>query len=102
MTPDFVPEQFERVMGCTSADLLSWLPGALPTASLTVDAGGSTCTAKLIEGSLQISWFPLPATRLGMLVIPRLNVHFEYAELSQEQRHTVQKRFDLGTQRGGG
>lgn len=102
MTPRLVPEQFERVMGCTKADLLSWLPRALPSASLTVDAAQSTCTATLPEGHLQLTWLTLPPTRIALLVIPRLNVSFAYKGLSPEQRYQVQKRFDLETLRGGG
>lgn len=102
MTPSFVPEHFDRVMGCTSADLLSWLPRALPWASLALDAARSTCTATLPEGSLLLTWTPLPATRIALLVIPRLNVRFDYTGLAPEQRYKVQKRFDLETLRGGG
>lgn len=102
MTPIFVPESFERVMGCTAADLLSWLPRALPSAILTIDAVNSVCTAMLADGSMQLTWTFLPATRIAMLEIPRLNVRFVYTGLSPEQRYQVQKRFDLETQRGGG
>jgi hypothetical protein len=102
MTPSFVPQQFERVMGCTSADLLSWLPGALPMAALTVDADHANCTAILPDGVLKIQWSSLPDARVALLTIPRLRVCFEYSGLSDGRRYTVQKRFDLGTQRGGG
>ena len=102
MTPSFVPEKFDRVMGCTPADLLSWLPGALPTADLTVDASHANCTAKLPDGALKIQWTTLPDAHIALLTIPRLSVRFEYTGLSDERRYTVQKRFDLGTQRGGG
>lgn len=102
MTPSFVPEKFEHVMGCTSADLLSWLPGALPEAALTVDAGHANCTAILPDGILEIRWSPLPDARIALLTIPRLSVYFEYTGLTDERRYNVQKRFDLGTQRGGG
>ena len=102
MTPSFVPEKFEHVMGCTSADLLSWLPGALPKAALTVDADHTNCTAILPDGILKMRWSPLPDARIALLTIPRLGVFFEYTGLTDERRYTVQKRFDLGTQRGGG
>lgn len=102
MTPGFVPEKFERVMGCTSADLLSWLPRALPAATLTVDTRNTNCTAKLPDGVLVLHWKTLPDTRIALLVLPRLAVCFEYSGLSAERRHEVQWRFDLGTQRGGG
>lgn len=102
MTPTFVPKEFERVMGCTAADLLSWLPGALPSADLTVNAEHANCTAVLIDGVLKMRWSPLPDARIALLTIPRLSVFFEYAGFSDERRYTVQRRFDLGTQRGGG
>ena len=34
MTPTHVPEQFDRTMGCTAAELISWLPRSLPDAQL--------------------------------------------------------------------
>lgn len=102
MTPSFVPEKFQRVMGCTPADLLSWLPRALPAAALTVNAEHANCRAMLPDGILKLRWSLLPDARIAILTIPRLNVYFEYTGLSSERRYTVQKRFDLGTQRGGG
>ena len=89
-------------MGCTPADLLSWLPRALPTADLTVDANHASCTAILPDGTLTILWETLPDARIALLTIPRLSVRFEYTGLTDERRYAVQKRFDLGTQRGGG
>lgn len=102
MTPRFVPEKFERIMGCLPADLLSWLPGALPAAGLTVDAQHAHCIATLPDGVLTLRWSSLPDARIALLTIPRLRVCFEYTGLSDARRYAVQKRFDLGTQRGGG
>lgn len=102
MTPSFVPEDFERVMGCTAADLLSWLPRALPSAGLLVDAVNGHCSATLPEGALRLTWTPLAPRRIALLEIPRLSVGFSYTGLSPEQRYKVQKRFDLETLRGGG
>ena len=100
--PKFVPEKFERVMGFTSTDLLSWLPGALPEAALTANADHQNCTAILVDGILKMRWSSLPDARIALLTIPRLRVFFEYTGLSNDRRYTVQKRFDLGTQCGGG
>lgn len=77
MTPSFVPEKFERVMGCTPADLLSWLPRALPTADLTIDTVHAICTAILPDGVLKMQWTSLPDARIALLTIPRLSVCFE-------------------------
>jgi len=102
MTPSFVAERFERVMGCTSADLISRLPSAIPSAIVSIDAAQSGCTATLPEGSLRLTWSVLSPLRIALLEIPRLSVSFAYAGPSIEQRFKVQKRFDLEMQRGGG
>lgn len=102
MTPSFVPENFERIMGCTASELVSWLPRALPTATLTIDADTASCTAVLPDGALKLRWSALPDARIALLTIPRLSVNFEYSTLSPELRYSVQRRFDLGTHRGGG
>ena len=102
MTPIFVPEKFERVMGCTATDLISWLPGALPKADLSVNADHANCIAKLHDCIFKILWSPLPDVRIASLTIPRMSLGFEYRGRSDERRYAVQKRFDLGTQRGSG
>jgi len=102
MTPSFVPESFDREMGCTAQELVAQLPGALPNAELTFDKDGLSCTAIVCEGQLRLDWKPLEPTRLGLLVIPRLSVSFQYGGLTDDRRHAMQKRFDLGTHRGGG
>lgn len=38
MMPTHVPEQFSRTMGCTAAELISWLPRSLAEAQLAVEA----------------------------------------------------------------
>jgi hypothetical protein len=102
MTPSFVPQAFDRVMGCTPADLMAWLPGALPAAVLTVDASLACCSATWPDGVLNLCWSVLPDARIALLTIPRLHVGFAYSGLTDARRHQVQRRFDLGTQRGGG
>lgn len=102
MTPSFVPESFVRVMGCTAQELVAQLPGALPNAALTFDTDGSSCAAVVNEGHLRPDWKTLEPTQVGLLVIPRLSVSFQDWWLSDDHRYTMQKRFDLGTHRGGG
>lgn len=100
MTPAFVPENFEQIMGCTVADLLRALPLALPGAEADTAAALIRCVFP--DGELRLAWHALPARRISLLEIPRLQVRFEYSGLSAESRHEVQRRFDLATQRGGG
>lgn len=100
MTPAVVPEEFEHIMGCTVADLLRALPVALPGAE--VDTTAPVIRCMLPDGALRLAWHALPARRIALLEIPRLQVRFQYTGLSAERRHEVQRRFDLATQRGGG
>ncbi|MCU0955777.1 MAG: hypothetical protein MUF55_00220 [Hydrogenophaga sp.] len=102
MTPSFVPETFERVMGCTETELVSWLPRALPEAELSVDAPAGHSVATWAGGSLELRWNTLPPRRIALLEIPQLKVHFVYRDLNDEQRYRLQKCFDLQTHRGGG
>lgn len=102
MTPTFVPEAFERVMGCTETELVSWLPRALPDAALTLDRPAGHSVAIWASGSLELRWHTLPPRRIALLEIPQLQVRFVYRNLNEEQRYRMQKCFDLQTHRGGG
>lgn len=102
MTPDEVPSNFERTMGCTVDDLLRCLPIAVPGGRLKVDASAGHARAEFADGSLRLSWRTVAERRIALLVIPCLQVRFEFDGLSAGRRHEVQRRFDLATQRGGG
>jgi hypothetical protein len=102
MTPTHVPEQFARTMGCTTVELISWLPRALPEAQLAVDAALGCCVASWPEGSLRLQWSPLPDRCIALLRIPQLQVHFAFEGLDDAARYARQKFFDLHTHRGGG
>ena len=102
MTPTHVPEQFDRTMGCTAAELISWLPRSLPDAQLVVDVTLGRCVASWPEGSLRLQWSPLPDRCIALLRIPQLQVHFAFEGLDDAARYARQKFFDLHTHRGGG
>lgn len=89
-------------MGCTAEDLLRSLPMAFPGVEVITDSAAAVVRVNLPDGHLEITWQPLPARRIALLEIPRLQVRFVYAGLTPERRHEVQRRFDLATQRGGG
>lgn len=95
-------QPFERVMACTPAELLSWLPAALPSASLTTEGERQVCTASFDDGDLRIEWQVLEPRRIALLRLPQLRVRFCYAALSNERRIEIQRNFDRATQRGGG
>lgn len=102
MTPDFVPETFEHTMGCTAADLLRALPLAFPGGVLQTEPTANRARVDFPDGQLQLAWLDLPARKIALLEIPRLQVIFRYARLPPDRRREVQRRFDLTTQRGGG
>ncbi len=102
MTPQYVPERFERVMGCTARELTSWFPVALPLAELKVEPSAHQVQARFPDGVLTITWQPLALRRIALLEIPQLGVTFQYVGLGDERRREIQRRFDLATQRGGG
>ncbi len=102
MTPQEVPEFFEREMGCEARELVAWLPVALPDAQLSVEATTHRAHARFGEGTLTLAWHVLVPRRIALLEIPRLRVSFHYVGLDDDRRREVQRRFDLATQRGGG
>jgi len=102
MTPSQIPPRFVRQMGCTQEELLRWLPRALPGAEIDIRVAGQCCQARWDWGGLTIRWETRPPRKIALLVIPCMDVSFEYEGASDEKRYQVQQRFDLETQRGGG
>ena len=102
VTPQTVPIEFEQTMGCTVADLLRWLPVALPGAEVDAATTLQRARATFVDGTLELNWRPLPSRRLALLEVPCLQVRFTYAGMTAQRRHEVQRRLDLATQRGGG
>jgi len=94
------PECFDREMGCTGADWLSWLPGAVGDCPWTLQA--ESADVCISDGTLRLTWQGAPARVIGLISMPVLKVSFRFAGLDQAQRHTFMKRFDLYMQRGGG
>ena len=96
--------KFERTMGCTAAELLGWLPRALPGAVLELDsdARDGRCRALFEDGMLLIEWRALEPRQIALLRLPRLSVCFTYSGLGEARRQAVQTYFDRATQRGGG
>ena len=92
--------QFEREMGCTEADLLQSLPGAVKGRALTL----STAAAEVAidAGHLALRWHTLPERQIALVRLPRLAVSFEFVDVGDETRQAFMRYFDLYTQRGGG
>jgi hypothetical protein len=98
--PPSVPERFEREMGCSEAEWLRWLPGAVEGGAITLAA--SSAEAVVGEGRLHITWSLLPPRQLGLVRLLRLLVCFRFDDVMPCQREAFMRRFDLHTQRGGG
>lgn len=96
----FYPSQFEREMGCTEAEWLSWLPRALGEHACELGAG--LALVRIGSGTLALHWQVMSPRVIALMRIPRLRVHFSFDGLGDAQRFTFMKRFDLYTQRGGG
>ena len=91
---------FEREMGCTEADLLRWLPGAVQPHGWVVRVGSAEVT--IGSGRLDLHWSELSARRIALMQMPRLAVTFSFDGISEDERQRFMRYFDLYTQRGGG
>jgi hypothetical protein len=97
---DFYPERFEREMGCTEAQWLTWLPQAVGEHHWKLQSG--TAGVRIGEGALGLKWQQAAPRVIGLVSIPVLQVSFRFAGIPEETRQTFMKRFDLYMQRGGG
>ena len=93
--------RFTREMGCTDAELRSWIPGASRTVDIQWRAQGASLDLGS-GGRLEMAWQTLPPRRIALISLPRLSVTFDFGELPADQRHAFMRHFDLYTQRGGG
>lgn len=97
-----VPARFVREMGCTVEELCTWIPGATRYAPIEWSRPEGEAAVRLPEGTVQIRWNPLPPRRIALVVLPRLQVSFDFGDMGQETRSRFMRHFDLYTQRGGG
>lgn len=93
-------ERFEREMGCTAAELIERLPGAVDARPLQI--AGASAEVTLDAGRLLLRWQTLPARRIALITLPRLRVQFAFEGIAADARHRFMRRFDLYMQRGGG
>jgi hypothetical protein len=94
------PASFEREMGCTEREWLSWLPGAVREHALTLSAGQAVVA--IGTGRLLLQWQTLPARQIALARFPRLAVSFRFVGLDDAARLSFMRYFDLYMQRGGG
>lgn len=92
---------FEREMGCTEAEWLSWLPRAVHGHRLDLGPGRATVT--IGGGALQLVWQALPPRQIALARLPRLAARFDFGDqVDEAARQAFMRTFDLYMQRGGG
>ncbi len=94
------PERFERDMGCSEAEWLSWMPRALGQHPWRRE--GSSIDVQIGAGRLRLQWQALSERRIALLRVQRLLVRFAFEGLDADQRRAFMRPFDLSLQRGGG
>ncbi len=92
--------QFDREMGCTEAELLQWLPGAVRGRALALSTGAAEVV--IDAGRLVLRWQTLPMRQIALVRLPRLAIRFEFVGVGEAARQDFMRYFDLYTQRGGG
>ena len=96
----FYAERFEREMGCTEADWLTWLPNAIGDYHWKLQ--DHSAGVRIGDGALGLTWRMGEPRVIALVRMPRLHVSFRFAGLDEAQRYAFMKRFDLYMQRGGG
>ena len=94
--------QYQRLMGCTIDELISWLPAASNYKPFNINQQLSN-QIDFPEDGIKIVATQQKSRQIALLVIPVLSVVFSFDQkwdkLSSEK---FMKRFDMYTQRGGG
>ena len=94
--------EFTREHGCTEAEWLRWLPGAVGDARWALLRPGKVRVALPGGGTLTLRWHALPARRIARVAMPRMSVHYFFDGVDAATREEFLRHFDLYLQRGGG
>lgn len=100
-----IPARFEREHGCTEAEWLRSLPGAVGRHDLALDpARPGHATVRLQGGGeLELDWHVLPERRIALIRLPRLQVRYAFDDaVPDSARSAFMHLFDLHMRRGGG
>ncbi len=95
--------QFERLMGCTTEDLLRWLPDALGDyyGDCSVEIDGKIWLQSA-HAKVRMTGFTRDDRQISLLRIPQLDLQLCFFNLTIDQVQVILERFDLYTRRGGG
>jgi hypothetical protein len=91
---------FDREMGCTETEWLSWLPGAVREHALIL--GARQAKVDIEAGRLLLRWQVLSPRQIALVRLPRLAVQFSFDGVDEAARQRFMRSFDLHMQRGGG
>lgn len=94
------PERFAREMACTEAEWLRWLPQAIGAYHWKLQ--GHTLGVRIGDGALGIQWQVLEPRCIGLLRMPRMEMHFRFGGVDASARSLFMRQFDLYMHRGGG
>ena len=90
--------KIEKQMGYTHADFFRLLPRAMGSNPYEINGLEVNCT--LPSGTLKITVGEERERRLVLVVMPCTNVTFEYNNVSDEDRESFSKYFDLRFMKG--
>jgi hypothetical protein len=99
--PREVAPAFEREQGCTEAEWLRWLPGAVGAHRLERPGPGAAVVT-VGSGTLRLDWEVLPPRRIALISMPRMTLRFGFDAVDAPARAEFMRYFDLYLQRGGG
>ncbi len=94
--------RYERLMGCTIDELISWLPAASKHRPFNINQQLPS-QIDFPEDGIKIVATQQKSRQIALLVIPVLSVVFSFDQKwDQLSSKKFMKRFDMYTQRGGG
>jgi hypothetical protein len=99
--PQAFEPRFEREQGCTEAEWLGWLPGAVRDHAWRRTGPGQV-RVDIAGGHLDLHWEALPPRRIALMCMPRMRVAYHFEGLDADARSRFMQYFDLYMQRGGG
>lgn len=92
--------RLHRDMGCTRAEFIDWVPGAIRQAPFQID--GDLVTVTTHGGRVQICLEEKQPRCIALIALPVLGVTFCFRGLDEPARNDFLAHFDLYTRRGGG
>jgi hypothetical protein len=94
-------DSFDREQGYTAPDWARCLVGAVRDHTLHW-VGDGAARIDIGSGALHLAWQQLPDRQIALMRMARLAVSYRFDGVTDAERHTFMRYFDLFMQRGGG